>query len=103
MISGLAAFLPTEASCLHEMFFSNSPMPAVATTLPTQSGVSTSMLGSHCQPVIFPKKEPGALLLTDLQVTRSLTVTVPSLADAMSPAPEGGHTSHLAFPSTVRE
>lgn len=53
--------------------------------------------------VIFPKKEPGALLLTDLQVTRSLTVTVPSLADAMSPAPMGGHTSHLAFPSTVRE
>lgn len=92
MPSASAASLPMEASCLPEMFFSNSPVPAVATTLPAESSVSVSILGNLCQIVVFSKKEPGALLFIDLQITRSLTVTMPSLAEAGVPSP---HALHL--------
>lgn len=92
MPSASAASLPMEASCLPEMFFTNSPVPAVATTLPAEFSVSVSILGNLCQIVVFSKKEPGALLFIDLHITRSLTVTMPSLAEAGVPNP---HALHL--------
>jgi hypothetical protein len=82
----------TRASCLSEMFFSNSPVLALATTVTTECQVLTWCPPPHR---LMENKASSNSRCAYPCWDRSL--------EAIAPAPMGEHTSHLALANIVRE